>query len=119
MLESEFLKWHNKQIKREDALKEVESKVKQYSNKILASYVYSLQAFQELRKCWDKWMKTRDKLIIISVVTLRTCMIKQGMTILDGYLSSESCKATLPPPLKVQEWLFGVGVKLGLNCGLD
>lgn len=27
MLESEFDKWHNKQIQREDALKEVEDKV--------------------------------------------------------------------------------------------
>ena len=36
------------------------------------------QAFEELTKCWGKWLISRDKLIICFVVNLRSQMVKKG-----------------------------------------
>ena len=84
MLEAEFDKWHKKQLAREDALREVEDMV---NKPLFTYYVFILfsdnKAFEELQKCWKKWLADRNVLILSFVTKLKGEMIKKGKGVND------------------------------------
>ncbi len=90
MLKSEFQKWHVKEMKREEALKEVEDNVSHaWSSEILPltitirltiviGTVIYIQVSLELTKCWEKWVKKCDRIVANFEDNLKKEMASRG-----------------------------------------
>ncbi len=79
MLDTELQRWHDMQVKREEALKKVEDVV----HPILFSYthrynVLDSQAHEELMKCWRDWVARRNQLVEDFVQELKKKITTDG-----------------------------------------